>query len=100
MVVPESSCSPGPGSAAIRDVTIAGQSRSSFTSRGARDLAHSTGLLPLALFDGLRPGLAKDRSQFYRDFAAPFFGANRPGAQISQGVMDQLWLWSMQIGTI
>jgi non-heme chloroperoxidase len=53
---------------------------------------------PLEVLDGLREGLAKDRSQFYRDFAVPFYGANRPGAEVSQGVLDQFWLWSMQSG--
>jgi non-heme chloroperoxidase len=50
------------------------------------------------VFDGLRSGLAKDRSQFYKDLARPFYGANKPGAQVSQGVLDQFWLWSMQAG--
>ena len=54
--------------------------------------------LPIEIFDELRAGLFKDRSQTYRDFAAPFYGANRPGAQVSQGVLDQFWLWSMQSG--
>jgi non-heme chloroperoxidase len=54
--------------------------------------------LPIAVFDGLREGLVKDRSQFYKDLATPFYGANRPGAQVSQGVLDQFWLWSMQSG--
>jgi len=54
--------------------------------------------LPIELFDGLRSSLAKDRSQTYRDFALQFFGANRPGAQVSQGTLDQFWLWSMQAG--
>src|SRR5215469_2210405 len=54
--------------------------------------------LPIEVFDGLRSGLAKDRSQFYKDFALPFFGANRPGAKVSQGMLDQFWLWSMQGG--
>jgi non-heme chloroperoxidase len=53
---------------------------------------------PLEVLDGLREGLASDRSQFYRDFAVPFYGANRPGAEVSQGVLDQFWLWSMQSG--
>jgi non-heme chloroperoxidase len=53
---------------------------------------------PLELFDGLRSGLAKDRSQFYKDFALPFYGANRPGANVSQGLLDQFWTWSMQCG--
>ena len=50
------------------------------------------------VFDGLRAGLIKDRSQFYKDLATPFYGANRPGATVSQGVLDQFWLWSMQSG--
>jgi non-heme chloroperoxidase len=54
--------------------------------------------LPLELFDNLRAALAKDRSQTYRDFASMFYGANRPGAQVSQGTLDQFWLWSMQAG--
>jgi non-heme chloroperoxidase len=54
--------------------------------------------LPIELFDSLRSALVKDRSQAYRDFAAPFNGANRPGAQVSQGTLDQFWLWSMQSG--
>jgi non-heme chloroperoxidase len=54
--------------------------------------------LPIELFDGLRSGLANDRSQFYKDFAAVFYGANRPSAKVSQGILDQFWLWSMQGG--
>ena len=54
--------------------------------------------LPIEVFDGLRAGLVKDRSQFYKDLATPFYGANRPGAKVSQGVLDQFWLWSMQSG--
>ncbi len=54
--------------------------------------------IPVEVFDGLRSGLAKDRSQFYKDFAPTFYGANRPGAQVSQGMLDQFWLWSMQAG--
>ena len=54
--------------------------------------------LPIDVFDGLRAGLVKDRSQFYKDLATPFYGANRPGAEVSQGVLDQFWLWSMQSG--
>jgi non-heme chloroperoxidase len=54
--------------------------------------------LPIDVFDGLRAGLVKDRSQFYKDLATPFYGANRPGAQVSPGVLEQFWLWSMQSG--
>jgi non-heme chloroperoxidase len=54
--------------------------------------------LPMEVFDGLRAGLLKDRSQFYKDLAIQFYGANRPGAKVSQGTLDQFWLWSMQAG--
>jgi len=54
--------------------------------------------LPVELFDGLRSALVKDRSQTYKEFASQFYGANRPGAQVSQGTLDQFWLWSMQCG--
>jgi len=54
--------------------------------------------LPIEVFDGLRNSLAKDHSQFYKDFAVMFYGANRPGASVSQGMLDQFWLWSMQSG--
>ena len=54
--------------------------------------------LPMEIFDNLRRALAEDRSQAYRDFAPAFFGANRPGAKVSQGTLDQFWLWSMQSG--
>jgi non-heme chloroperoxidase len=52
--------------------------------------------IPIEVFDGLRAGLAKDPSQFWKDFAMMFYGANRPGAKVSQGMLDQFWLWSMQ----
>jgi non-heme chloroperoxidase len=54
--------------------------------------------LPIEAFDAIRAGLIRDRSQFYKDLAIQFYGANRPGAKISQGVLDQFWLWSMQCG--
>jgi len=54
--------------------------------------------LPIEVFDGLRAGITKDRSQFYKDLAVPFYGANRPGAKVSRGTLDQFWLWSMQAG--
>ena len=54
--------------------------------------------LPIEVFDELRRGLTKDRSQFYKDLAVMFYGANRPGAKVSQGTLDQFWLWSMQAG--
>jgi non-heme chloroperoxidase len=55
------------------------------------------GGLPIEVFDQLRAGLAKDPSQFWRDLSEPFYGANRPGSQVSQGVRDAFWMWSMQV---
>jgi len=52
--------------------------------------------LPLEVFDGLRATIAKDPSQCWKDFAMVFYGANRPGAKVSQGILDQFWLWTMQ----
>jgi non-heme chloroperoxidase len=52
--------------------------------------------IPIDVFDGLRTGLLNDSSQFYKDFALVFYGANRAGAKVSQGILDQFWLWSMQ----
>jgi len=60
--------------------------------------AHNPEGLPIELFDGLRTSMAKDRAQFYKEFAVPFYGANRPGAKVSQGLLDQFFLWSMQGG--
>jgi non-heme chloroperoxidase len=54
--------------------------------------------LPIEVFDSMRSSLTKDRSQFYKDLAIQFYGANRPGAKVSQGILDQFWLWSMQAG--
>lgn len=54
--------------------------------------------IPLEVFDGLRAGLAADRAQFYKDFALPFYGANRSEAKVSQGILHQFWLWSMHSG--
>ena len=53
---------------------------------------------PIEAFDEIRAGLSKDRSQFYKDLSAPFYGANREGSTVSQGVRDAFWLWSMQVG--
>ncbi|WP_028568770.1 alpha/beta fold hydrolase [Salinispora tropica] len=55
--------------------------------------------VPIDVFDGLREGSLTDRSQLYRDLAeGPFFGANRPDAEVSQGMKDTFWLQSMQAG--
>ena len=56
--------------------------------------------LPIEVFDKLRSDLTKNPSQFYKDLATPFYGANRPGAGVPQGTLDQFWLWSMQAGLL
>ncbi|GAA4955257.1 alpha/beta hydrolase [Actinoplanes utahensis] len=57
------------------------------------------GGVPIEVFDGIRAGSLADRSQLYRDLAdGPFFGHNRPGANVSQGIRDAFWLQSMQAG--
>jgi non-heme chloroperoxidase len=53
---------------------------------------------PIEAFDGQRSALLADRSQFYKEISAPFYGANRPGSRVSQGTQDMFWLWSMQVG--
>lgn len=55
--------------------------------------------LPIEVFDGLRASSIKDRSQLYKDLASgPFFGFNRSGAQVSQGMIDWFWFQGMQAG--
>lgn len=54
------------------------------------------GGLPLAAFDKIRTGVLADRSQFFKDLAIPFYGANRPKAKVSQGLLDSFWLQGMQ----
>ena len=54
--------------------------------------------LPIEVFDGIRKGTFDDRSQFFRDLALPFYGYNRPGATLSEGVRDSLWLQGMMGG--
>jgi non-heme chloroperoxidase len=53
---------------------------------------------PIRVFDDLRNGVLADRSQFFMDLSAPFFGANRPNAKVSQGMRDSFWLQSMMAG--
>ncbi len=53
------------------------------------------GGLPISVFDGIRAGVAGDRSQFYKDLTLPFYGYNRPGAKISEGVREHWWLQGM-----
>src|SRR5205814_7602953 len=54
--------------------------------------------LPKEVFDAIRAGVAGDRSQYYKQLAIAYDGANRTGAKVSQGTLDQFWLWSMQAG--
>ena len=56
--------------------------------------------LPIEVFNKMRSDLVKNPSQFYKDLAIPFYGANRPGANVPQGTLDQFWLWSMQAGLL
>jgi non-heme chloroperoxidase len=56
------------------------------------------GGLPMEAFDQIRAGVTADRAQFFKDFSAPFYGANRPGAKVSQGLRDSFWLQGMQSG--
>jgi non-heme chloroperoxidase len=56
------------------------------------------GGLPIEVFDEMRESLAHDRSQFYEDLSFAFYGANREGSTVSQGVRDAFWMMSMQVG--
>src|SRR5207248_8365778 len=56
------------------------------------------GGLPIEAFDEIRANVLADRSQFWKDLSAPFYGANRPGAKVSQGLRDSFWLQGMLAG--
>jgi non-heme chloroperoxidase len=56
------------------------------------------GGLPIEVFDEIRAGVEKDRSQYWKDLSAPFYGANRPGSKVSQGLRDSFWLQGMLAG--
>jgi non-heme chloroperoxidase len=60
--------------------------------------AANPGGTPIEAFDQIRDGVIGDRSQYYKDLSAPFYGANRPGSKVSQGIRDMIWLWGMQVG--
>lgn len=60
--------------------------------------AANPGGLPMEVFDQLRASVHADRSQFFRDLSIPFYGANRTGARVSQGLRDAFWLQGMQAG--
>jgi non-heme chloroperoxidase len=54
--------------------------------------------LPLEVFDGLRASVVADRSQFWKDLSLPFYGYNRPGAKVSEGVRASFWRQGMKAG--
>jgi non-heme chloroperoxidase len=56
------------------------------------------GGLPIDVFDQIRAGVTADRSQFFKDLTMPFYGYNRPGARVSEGVRDSFWLQGMMAG--
>jgi non-heme chloroperoxidase len=60
--------------------------------------AANPGGLPIEAFDQIRAAVTADRSQFFKDLTTPFYGANRDGAQVSQGVRDSFWMQGMQAG--
>jgi len=60
--------------------------------------AANPGGLPMEAFDQIRAGVLADRSQFFKDLTTPFYGANRPGAKVSQGLRDSFWRQGMQAG--
>lgn len=60
--------------------------------------ASNPGGLPMEVFDQIREGVLNDRSQFFKDLSAPFYGANRPGSKVSQGLRDSFLLQSMLCG--
>ncbi|HEY0232299.1 MAG TPA: alpha/beta hydrolase [Dokdonella sp.] len=60
--------------------------------------AANPGGTPIAALDQIREGVRSDRSQFFKDLALPFYGYNRPGAKVSEGVKDSFWLQGMTAG--
>ncbi len=56
------------------------------------------GGLPMDVFNQIRAGVQSDRSQFFKDLSAPFYGANRPGSKVSQGLRDSFWMQGMLCG--
>jgi non-heme chloroperoxidase len=60
--------------------------------------ASNPGGLPMETFDGIRTAVLADRSQFFKDLTMPFYGFNRPGAKVSQGLRDSFWMQGMQAG--
>src|SRR5207253_8855599 len=63
-----------------------------------RKTAANPGGLRIEVFDGLRASVVADRSQFWKDLSLPFYGYNRAGAKISEGVRESFWLQGMMAG--
>ncbi len=59
---------------------------------------NNPGGLPMKVFDDIRAGVQADRSQFWKDLSMPFYGYNRPGAKVSEGVRESFWLQGMMAG--
>ncbi|MDP1834690.1 MAG: alpha/beta hydrolase [Chlamydiales bacterium] len=62
--------------------------------------SNNPGGLPMDVFNQIRSNVLKDRSQFFKDLSALFYGANRPGSKVSQGLRDSFWLQGMQAGFV
>jgi len=60
--------------------------------------ATNPGGLPIDVFDQIRAGVAANRAQFYKDLTLPFYGYNRPGAKVSEGIRERWWLQGMMGG--
>jgi non-heme chloroperoxidase len=60
--------------------------------------AANPGGLPIYVFDDIRKGVLSDRAQFFKDLTMPFYGYNRPGAKVSEGVRESFWLQGMMAG--
>ena len=60
--------------------------------------ASNPGGLPIEVFDGLRKSVLADRAQFWKELSLPFYGYNRPGAKVSEGVRESFWLQSSMAG--
>ena len=67
---------------------------------GLLQTAENPNGMPMQIFDEIRAGLLADVPQFWKDFSRPFYGANRPSANVSDGVLQRFWLLSMQCGLL
>jgi len=81
------------GTAAVARVVLI----ASVTPLMVKTAANPDGL-PLSVFDTMRAGVVADRAQFFRELSIPFYGANRAGATVSQGLHDSFWRQGMQAG--